>query len=214
MSSTYRRLHELVVSGTLLPGTRLGEVPLASRLGVSRPTMREALRRLEGSGLAHSDGRSLRVARMSAAELRSALLMRASLEALHAELAAKRVADGEVAPAQLGRLRRLADDAERATETGDTHLAVVHNRAFHQAIDGLAGSQVSAAAVDTLWDRVLVATRHSLATGERRESVGPEHRELIEAITAGRGADAADLALRHVRATLGVLDLPLVAGRE
>ncbi|HEX5993956.1 MAG TPA: GntR family transcriptional regulator [Jiangellales bacterium] len=198
-SSTYERLHTMVVTGTLVPGTRLAEIPLASELGVSRPTVREALRRLESSGLAHSDGRSLRVAHMSETDLHSALLMRASLEALHAELAADRVARGEVAPAQLRRLVQIADRAEEATKTGDTRAAVRHNRDFHQAIDALADSPVSAAALDGLWDRILVTTRRSLATQQRRSTVNAEHRELIGAITDGDAAAASAIALRHAR---------------
>src|SRR3954471_7284207 len=115
----YGRLHELVVSGELQPGTRHAELPLAAQLGVSRPTMREALRRLEGEGLARSDGRPLRVHRMGTDELRGALEMRGALEALLAELAAIRVRDGHVAPAELRRLTTLADDTESATDAGD-----------------------------------------------------------------------------------------------
>ena len=202
MNSTYERLHELVISGELVPGARLGDAHLAEELGVSRPTVREALRRLEAADLAVSDGRSLRVARLDEGELRSALLMRASLEALHAELAATRVADGEIAPSSLRRLRELADQAERATNSGDTRAAVIGNRAFHQAIDALAESPVSAAAVDRLWDRILVATERSLVTAERREAVNQEHRALIDALATGDGTAAAEVASRHVRATL------------
>ena len=82
--------------------------------------MREALRRLESDGLADSDGRSLRVAQMDEAELRSALLMRSALDGLHAELAATRVRAGEIAPAQLRRLQQLADETEQATNCGDS----------------------------------------------------------------------------------------------
>ena len=202
MSQTYDRLRVLVMSGELPPGTRLGEVTLAEELGVSRPTLREALRRLESDGLADSDGRSLRVARLDRHELRSALLMRAGLEGLHAELAARRAFAGEVAPAQLRRLYALADDAARATDAGDYAYAVLSNRSFHQAIDALADSPVSAVAVDRLWDRILVSTERSLALPGRGSVVNREHRRLLAAIKAGDGARAADIAIRHVRATL------------
>jgi DNA-binding GntR family transcriptional regulator len=202
MSTAYATLRDRVLSGELDPGSRLGEVTLAAELGVSRPTVREALRLLESHGLAASDGRSLRVASMDLRELRSAILMRASLEGLHAELAAGRVADGEVAPAQLRRIYALADDAERATDAGDHGRAVQFNRAFHQAIDELADSPVSASAVDRLWDRILVSTERSLAPRGRGSAVNREHRALLEALAAGNPRRARAIAVRHVRATL------------
>jgi DNA-binding GntR family transcriptional regulator len=202
MSSTYDRLHSLVTSGEIESGSRLAELPLAARLGVSRPTVREALRRLESDGLAASDGRSLRVAQMDPAELRSALLMRSALDGLHAELAAARVRAGEIAPAQLRRLEQLADETEQATNRGDLATAVELNRAFHRAIAVLADSPVSAAAGDRLWERILVSTRISLALPGRGDIVNREHRELLAAIVAGDSQRASRLATRHVRATL------------
>ena len=83
-----------------------------------------------------------------------------------------------------------------------TSAAATCNRAFHQAIDVLADSPVSAAAVDRLWDRILVATERSLVAAGRREAVNREHRELVAALAAGAAADAAEIAGRHVRATL------------
>jgi DNA-binding GntR family transcriptional regulator len=211
MSSTYDELHSLVTSGEIGSGARLAELPLAARFGVSRPTVREALRRLESDGLADSDGRSLRVAQMDTAELRSALLMRSALEGLHAELAARRVRAGEVAPAQLRRLEQLADDTERATNRGELAQAIDLNRAFHQAIAALADSPVSAAAGERLWERILVSTRISLAIPGRGDVVNREHRELLGAIVAGDARRAARLASRHVRATLRAAQ-PALAG--
>jgi DNA-binding GntR family transcriptional regulator len=201
-SQTYDRLRKLVVSGEIAPGSRLAELRLAEDLGVSRATVREALRDLESKGLAGSDGRSLRVARLDPAEMRSALLMRASLECLHAELVARRVADGEVAPAQLRRIEALAAEAERVTQAGDFASAVVANRSFHQSIDALAESPVSAAALDAVWDRLLVSTQQSLERADRGRTVNREHRQLLAAIRAGDAERAARIATEHVRATL------------
>src|SRR4028119_2091740 len=59
----YERIRGLVLSGELAPGTRLGQVELAERFGISRTPVREALRRLAGEGLGdfHSN-RGFRVA--------------------------------------------------------------------------------------------------------------------------------------------------------
>src|SRR4028119_2487124 len=59
----YERIRGLVLSGELAPGTRLGQVELAERFGISRTPVREALRRLAGEGLVdfHSN-RGFRVA--------------------------------------------------------------------------------------------------------------------------------------------------------
>jgi DNA-binding GntR family transcriptional regulator len=164
--------------------------------------VREVLRRLEVAGLALSDGRGLRAAWMDERELRSALLMRASLEGLHAELAAQRLAAGEISPAQLRHLEETANEAQRATDAGDADAAVIANRAFHQMIDEMADSPLSCAAVDTLWDRILAATKVSLDPPVRRRQVSREHTRLIRTIRAGDAAEAARIATAHVRSTL------------
>jgi DNA-binding GntR family transcriptional regulator len=201
-SKSYAELRRLVVSGALQPGRAVAEIPLAEQLGVSRPTVREALRRLEGDGLVRNDGRGLRVAHMDAAEIRSASLMRAALEALHAELAAQRCEAGEIAPAQLRRIAIIADDADRHTRDGSFEQAMRDNRAFHQAIDELADSPVSAHATDRLWDRILVSAEASVQRADRADVVDREHRTLLTAIADGDVGAAGVVARDHVLGTL------------
>jgi DNA-binding GntR family transcriptional regulator len=193
-------IRALVLSGTVRPGERLAELPLAARLGVSRPTVREALRRLESRGLVASDGRGLLVARLDTDELRSALLTRSSLEGLHAGLAAERVRDGQVAPAQLRYLDDLARSAARPA-AGQRRRAVNDDRAFHAAIDVLAASPVGAAVLDALWDRLIAGGQRALPRGYD-SAVRQEHRAILDAIAAGKPRRARDAATRHVRSTL------------
>ena len=47
----YRRLQNEIITLRLKPGTRLGEVQLAKRFGVSRTPMRDVLKKLESDGL-------------------------------------------------------------------------------------------------------------------------------------------------------------------
>src|SRR6185503_11287169 len=46
----YVRLRDLIVQGSLAPGSRIVETEIASRLGVSRTPVREALQRLQQEG--------------------------------------------------------------------------------------------------------------------------------------------------------------------
>src|SRR3954465_14197975 len=46
----YMRLRDLIVQGSLAPGSRIVETEIASRLGVSRTPVREALQRLQQEG--------------------------------------------------------------------------------------------------------------------------------------------------------------------
>ena len=47
----YERIRSLIFSGEVPPATKLGQVELAERFGISRTPVREALRRLAGEGL-------------------------------------------------------------------------------------------------------------------------------------------------------------------
>src|SRR5919205_214385 len=76
-----------ITSGQYRPGDHLGEVELAGRLGVSRGTVREALRPLQEEGLVTSGARGmLRVHTHTATEVRELFQVRAALEALAVRL--------------------------------------------------------------------------------------------------------------------------------
>src|SRR6185312_10147056 len=78
-----RSLRAAITSGRYRPGDHLGEVDLAASLGVSRGTVREALRHLQQEGLVMAGARGmLRVNALSAAEIRGLFRVRAALEGL------------------------------------------------------------------------------------------------------------------------------------
>ncbi len=56
-SPVAQRIRELIVDGTLAPGTRVAEAALAERLGVSRTPVRNALPALATEGLLEPAGK-------------------------------------------------------------------------------------------------------------------------------------------------------------
>ena len=137
-----------VLNGEIPTGTWLRQESLAAEFGVSRTPVREALRKLQASGLVEVQPRRGALVRgPTVREIREAYEVRAELEGLAAELAAARSRDGE-----LRRLRDaqalfrrslpgvLASRAGRAhDETSQTEW-IRGNDSFHLAILEAAGN--------------------------------------------------------------------------
>src|SRR5690606_17177197 len=87
----YRTLREEILAGDLAPGTVLAEVEQATRIGVSRTPLREALARLTADGLvAPQTGRGLVVTDVSIDTIHELFELRRALDETAARLAAQR----------------------------------------------------------------------------------------------------------------------------
>ena len=142
-----------VLSGEIATGTRLRQESLAAEFGVSRTPVREALRKLQASGLVDvQPRRGALVRRPGARDVREAYEVRAELEGLAAGLAAARIRDEElrrlrnaqelfrrsVASLLAWRERRAPDEHPRA-EAHDAWIAA--NDSFHLAVQEAAGNR-------------------------------------------------------------------------
>ena len=79
-----------IVRGVLTPGTALDETELASRFGVSRTPVREAIGRLVGEGYVKREGGMLTVSPVSVEDILEILTVRRAVEGEAAEIAAGR----------------------------------------------------------------------------------------------------------------------------
>ena len=117
--------------------------------------------------------------------------MRSALDALHAELAATRVRDGEVAPAQLRRLEQLADDDRarhrpRRPRRGDRARTAPSTRPSPRSRTALSAPRRATGCGSESSSRRRARSRcPDVAT-----IVNREHRELLAAIVAGDGERA------------------------
>jgi DNA-binding GntR family transcriptional regulator len=201
-----------VLSGQIPGGARLRQESLASEFGVSRTPVREALRKLQATGIVELEPhRGALVRGPTAREIREAYEVRAELEGLAAELAARHIAD-----AQLRRLRKAERIFRHSIQTllalrkrepeselpweDDTEW-VRANDLFHQVVQEASGN---ARLVSTIADlhrsfpRSLTWSALSASSRLLEENV-EQHHAIFEAIERHDPPLARGLMTDHVR---------------
>ena len=193
----YDDIRSRIVSGAFPPGSRLAQGELADQLGISRGSVREALRRLAGDGLVDVEvNRGFFVAEVGLDDVRERLEVRLVLEPEIARLAAERRSQADLAA------MRATIEAEAAAQTSDE----VHDasRAFHVAVAAATGNQAFTKLLDGLWiadvGRRLLAQRRQAANWQDDDV--DEHRAIVAALEAGDGAGAAALMSAHVESAV------------
>jgi DNA-binding GntR family transcriptional regulator len=173
------RIREAIMRGTLPPGTQLGEVELATRLGVSRGPLREAMQRLVAEGLLRSERhRGLFVRDLDAADVRDVYIARTAVE----RAAGLLLMSGDRAAAA-GKLTAALVAMEEAA--GDPVALADADHAFHAELVAASGSP----RLRRMADALLVETRMCLAV--LQDTVPPpdallaEHRALRDAVRDG-----------------------------
>jgi DNA-binding GntR family transcriptional regulator len=197
--AAYRKIHDLLVTGQLAPGTSLTERQLSSDLGMSRTPVREAVRRLQADGLISAFDRGLVVAVLSPSEVSGAYEVRAALEALAAQLAAARSRDGHLAPAQIRALAEHADAVASAATQGEARGASQANLRFHRWIAELADNTFVEEALRRLWDRIAVSSLSNLTDRQWSTEVAGHHEEIVATIAAGEPERAASVMRAHIQ---------------
>lgn len=188
------QLRESILDGTLPAGTKMAEVDLAAQFGVSRGTVREALRYLQQSGLLEGEERlSLRVRRLSPTEIVELFNVRAALE-------------GQA-------MRDIINNPDRERIIGELEgrLPVVQagmpyvqrfliDLQFHEELCRLGGNSV----LLTMWQSVKDLMRMAVITAPEDEEslqlMSPaHHRPIVDALRAGDP----DRALTVIRDHMG-----------
>ena len=189
------RLRLAILTGELKEGTPLPEAQTASKLGVSRVPVREALVELERQGLVEFDrnGRAC-VRAFTPDDVAEIISLRANLQRMAARLAATKLTDADIAA--------LEDILTRAAAENDLTAFSALDTAFHDEIVKIARHK----RLSLLWDDVRAQMELWLARiHRRRESVKHDvrqatlssHREMINVLKSRKPDAAGDLMERH-----------------
>ena len=198
MGRTAERLREAIeeeiATGILVPGTRLDEVELAKRFGVSRTPVREAFNLLLGEGLVESlPARGTVVAQVSPARLVEMFEVMAELEAMCARLASRRMSDEELAV-----MAAAHEDCRRAAEAHDPDAYFYANERFHFALYTGSHNSFLFEQATVLQRKLRPYRRLQLRVRHRLNGSFGEHQAILDALRAA-DTDAAVHAVRgHV----------------
>ena len=187
------KLRTAVSSGQLPPGTHLAETELSAQLGVSRGTLREALRHLQQEGLLSKDARGrLSVRVVTAREVGEIFDVRYALESLAISV----ICEQPISPAVAASLQAALEILEQS-ESGDIEGQVDADLAFHEAICQASGNQTL---VDS-WRRVSGLARASITAAGRetaRDNMSAaRHAPILGAVLEGDAQQAMAVLKAH-----------------
>ena len=191
----YATLLDEIQSGALAPGSVLAEVEQATRLGVSRTPLREALGRLAAAGLVEqASPRVTVVAGIDADDIRALFVVRRALEEMAARLAA---ATGDRAV-----FADLAAEFGAAEPTGDADAYYALIARFDAALDAAVGNDYLASSLRMVRTHLVRVRRLARDNPRRLTASVAEHRLIAAAIAAGDADLAADATHVHLHNAL------------
>jgi DNA-binding GntR family transcriptional regulator len=187
-------LRQRILDGELRPGTPLPEIPLSASLGVSRNTMREAVRILSIEGLLkRSIHRGVSVARLSLKDVKEIYHLRRMLE-----IPAVLAADKEKQPEVLDELKTAVDEYETSVRARDWTRAVTCDLQFHTLLIRFHNNK----RLESFYQKVIGEVRMGMVLVDRsHDNPGgliPVHRKLYQLLVAGKLKQCASVLARHL----------------
>jgi DNA-binding GntR family transcriptional regulator len=186
-------LRSAIMVGQYRPGDHLGEGELAKHLGVSRGTVREALRHLQQEGLVTTGNRGmLRVNSLSPREVRELFQVRAALEALAvAEIIGSPERDAAITRLRSGLSRLSGPDSDFAAR-------VEADLGFHLLLCELSGNSMLVDSWRHLEGRIRVTIMNGNADGLTKLVSATYHSPIVEAIENGDVSAAVKVVEEHM----------------
>ncbi|MEU0882699.1 GntR family transcriptional regulator [Lentzea sp. NPDC005914] len=186
-------LREQVLTGEIPPGSRVNEVEVAQKLGISRGPLREAIRHLASEGLLTLvPHRGAFVPAADSDEVKALFELRAALECAAAELAASRRTDVD-----LVRLHEVCAESRRNYKAGQPFPYRL-DLAFHQTLIDAARSPHIAGQVKLVQQRVVLLRSALEDDPPHQHASMDDHDELVKAVEDGDAARASTVMRRHL----------------
>ena len=187
-------VREEVVEGRLRPGSRLPEQRICTALGVSRNTVREAMRQLVAERvLVREPHRGVFVARPDRAAIRDVYRARRIIEP-------GAVRDGEAVDAtRLAAVRHAVEEGRAAAAEDRWDDLASANQHFHRALVALAGSPRLDQQMALLLAEMRLVFHGMPGVREFHEPYLGSNARICELLEAGKRIPAADAVVEYLR---------------
>ncbi len=191
----FQTLREAILKGELKPGERLMELQLASKLGVSRTPIREAIRMLELEGLAVTIPRKgAEVARMTEKDMEDVLQIREALDELAVQIACDKMTEK-----QLVNLTLAMKNFENSIQTGNLKKVVQTDVEFHDVIYQATDNPKLVNILSNLSEQIYRYRVEYLKEKENYPMLVKEHEEIVTALKDRNKQLAAEMTKKHIR---------------
>lgn len=186
-------LRRAILDRQFLPGQRLVERELVELTGVSRASVREALRELAAEGLVTTiPNKGTVVAEVSPEEARQIYEVRSALEGLAGRLFVQHASE-----AQRRSLASALRSTERAAAKSSSALLAAKDK-FYDILFAGSGNDSLGSIAQSLHARVSLLRAQSLSVPGRATASVAELRDIVAAVSAGDPEAAARACSRHV----------------
>jgi DNA-binding GntR family transcriptional regulator len=176
-----REVERMIVSGDLAAGERINEQHLATRLGVSRGPVREALRALERTGLVQSiTNLGTFVRKVGIEEVSEMYDMRAVVFGFACAQLASRATDK-----QKKTLSALVEEMDAAIAAGDASEYYRLNLRFHDLVMEFSGHRRAEKIYQALVREAHLFRQRSLQPVASMQESNAEHAAIVAALFAG-----------------------------
>ena len=189
----FEKLENDIIHGIYPRGEVLTELKLVEQLGVSRTPIREALRRLEQERLITDSGKGSIVLGITLEDLMDIMDIRCQIEGLAAYHTAKNITKEELSEMQ--RINELQEfyynkqDMERLRQMDDK---------FHELIYRFCKRSVICDTLRPLHRKTQRYRKLSLDNPKRIADSMSEHKQILDAISAGNAELASKITTQHI----------------
>lgn len=193
-----------ILNGNLVPGQRINEPDVASRLQVSRVPVREALRELESSGIVISRKHSgVFVRQLTPKEVQDLYQMRGLLDGFAGRCAA------QLPKPERNELTQTLDTSIQTMKQAVTQQEVAayyaENLRFHWLIVESVGNQQLAETYRGTVQKLHISRMKNLAKAADMRTSIAEHSAIVKALRSGDDVQSEALLSRHVSDAFGRL---------